>query len=339
MLKIGIVGFGFMGRMHFRCWQATEGAVVTAVCDADPGAVTEVAASKGNIEGADGKADLSGVTIYSDYNKFLNEADIDAISLTLPSFLHTGFTEKALRAGLHVLCEKPMALNIAECDRMIDVWKESECVLQIGHCIRFWPEYSKLKELVESGEYGDVLAANFRRLASAPGWSADSWLIDPGKSGGMPLDLHVHDTDVVQHLFGLPSAVQSHAAYYANGTVGHISTYYDYGAGKIVCAEGSWMVTPSFGFEMNFDVEFENATVRMSSLASPTMKIYPGDAEPIVPELPPGDGYSREIEYFARAVCGEEQPEVVTPEQSRDSVRIVLAEEASAAKNGVPECL
>jgi predicted dehydrogenase len=113
VLKVGIIGFGFMGRMHYRCWRALAGATVTAVCDADPHALDEAAKSRGNIAGAEGDADLTGVTIYGDFEELLRQEQLDAVSITVPTHLHAKATIAGLEAGWHVLCEKPMALNLA----------------------------------------------------------------------------------------------------------------------------------------------------------------------------------------------------------------------------------
>ena len=97
-----------------------------------------------------------------------------------------------------------MALTVTDCDRMIQAARKSGKILQIGHCVRFWPEYAKAKEIVDSGKYGRVVAAMFQRLGAAPGWSVDNWFINEKRSGGVALDLHIHDTDYVQYLFGMP---------------------------------------------------------------------------------------------------------------------------------------
>ena len=164
MLRVGVVGFGFMGRMHYANWSKGKDAKVVAICDADPNALKNKDGSAGNIEGADEKIDFDGLELYSDVSDMLAKANLDAVSITLPTFLHTKFSIMALEAGVHVLCEKPMALNADECNKMIAAADKSGKILQIGHCIRFWPEYAKAKEIIDSGEYGKVIAATFKRL-------------------------------------------------------------------------------------------------------------------------------------------------------------------------------
>ena len=136
MIRVGIVGFGFMGRMHYRCWKALPGATVIAVCDADPHALQDEAKSRGNIAGAEGDVDLAQVNIHGDFSRMIREEQLDAVSITLPTHLHPGVTVAALEAGCHVLCEKPIALNLLEASRMVEAARRTGKVLQIGHCIR-----------------------------------------------------------------------------------------------------------------------------------------------------------------------------------------------------------
>jgi predicted dehydrogenase len=328
MLKVGIVGLGFMGRMHLRCWKGRSDARVIAVCDADSNLRENAKNAVGNIAGAEG-VDFGGIEWFSDIDAMLDQTDVDVISLTLPTYLHAELAEGALSRGVHVLCEKPMALTVADCDRMIQAARRSGKVLQIGHCVRFWPEYAKTKEIVDSGEYGKVVAATFQRLGSPPNWSQDNWFADEGRSGGVALDLHIHDTDFVQYLFGIPEAVYSHAAR-MNGRMIHIVTQYAYGDDKAVSAEGSWGMMPSFGFEMSFNIVLEKATIVYDLTRQPVFRICLATGEVLTPEVAEGDGYTRQIEHFAKVVRGDKVEKVITLAQSRDSVRIVQAEKQSA---------
>ena len=333
MLRVGIVGFGFMGRMHYAQWKAMEGADVVAICDANPNIVEDTKKAVGNIEGAAGEVDFDSLDLYSDYNKMLTEAKLDAISITLPTFLHPNFSIKALEAGLHVLCEKPMALNVDDCRRMITAAAQSGKVLMIGHCVRFWPEYAKTKEIVDSGKYGKVIAATFQRLGAAPTWGDDNWFSDDARSGGVALDLHIHDTDYVQYLFGMPKSVFSRQAKAAGAGAIHITTQYIYDDNKVVTAEGGWAMTPAFGFEMSFNIALEKATIVYDCTRTPAFGVCPAQGEVFTPEVAAGDGYSIEIAHFAALTAGRDVTEVITLAGSLDSVKIVLAEKESAEKS------
>jgi predicted dehydrogenase len=330
MLRIGIAGFGFMGRMHYRCWKATNGAEVAAICDTNPNIVEDTKKAVGNIEGAEGAVDFGGVELYTDFDLMLKSAKLDAVSITLPTYLHPDYSIKALKAGVHVLCEKPMALSVKDCDRMIRAANRGGKVLQIGHCVRFWPEYAKTKEIVDSGKYGKVITATFQRLGSAPKWSIDNWLLDEKRSGGMALDLHIHDTDFVQYLFGIPRAVCSFTAKGNTGQPLHIVTQYLYDDDKVVTAEGGWAMMPKFGFEMSFNIALEKATIVYDLTRKPMFMVYPAEGEAFTPQVEKGDGYSRQTEYFANLIRGEKVEPVTTLQQSRDSVKIVEAEKKSA---------
>lgn len=327
MIRVGIVGLGFMGRMHYRCWSAMPGVEVSAVCEASP-KVLEAAgkAQGGNVGGAAESIDLSRLKVFHDLDELIASGTVDALSITLPTFLHRDATVKALEAGLHVLCEKPMALTLEECDAMTSAAKASGKVLQVGHCVRFWPEYVVARDLVKSKQFGEVVGATFRRFSAMPSWSPDSWFADEKRSGGQPMDLHIHDSDYVHYLFGLPEEVSS----VADKPQTYISTQYRYPGGPAVVAEGCWRMASGFGFEMSFNIVLERATIAYDCTRTPAFRVCTADGETITPDLPAGDGYTREIEHFARLVEGSDEERVVTPEQSRETVRLVLAEKHSA---------
>ncbi|MDY0169140.1 MAG: Gfo/Idh/MocA family oxidoreductase [Thermoguttaceae bacterium] len=326
MLKIGIAGFGFMGRMHYRCWNALPDVQVVAVCDSDAQALGDAARNRGNIAGAEGDVDLTGTAVYSSFEQMLREEPLDAVSITVPTFLHAPCTIAALAAGVHVLCEKPMALTLDNGRRMIEAAERSGKLLQIGHCVRFWPEYAKAKEIVGGGQYGRVLAATFQRLAATAARKAGTWFADETLSGGMAMDLHIHDTDFVQYLFGVPRAVSSGGAPAARGAPAHVVTQYRYDADMLVTAEGGWAMMPSFGFEMRFHIAFEQATLSYDLKRTPPLLLCPAEGEAVELRCEGGDGYYREVEHFARRIAGETLPTVITLEDSWNSLRIVLAE-------------
>ncbi|MHB0946798.1 MAG: Gfo/Idh/MocA family protein [Sedimentisphaerales bacterium] len=332
MVRVGIIGLGFMGKMHFRCYKANKNVKLVAICDIDEKKFADKGGTAGNISGADKPLDFKGVSLYTNFDKMLKEAELDAVSITLPTYLHCQYTLKALKAGVHTFCEKPMAMNVGECQKMIDAAKAAKKLLQIGHCIRFWPEYAKLKEIVDSGKYGKVLAATFQRLSLTPTWSWDNWLLDGKRSGGATLDLHIHDSDYVQYLFGMPKEVFSRGVKGQSKDIDHIVTNYIYD-GKVVTAEGGWTMKPGFGFEMSFNVMLEGATISYDCTRSPTFKLAPAKGDVIIPTVAKGDGYSIELEHFVKAVSGKSVPQIITPKDSLNSVRIVLAEKKSCAAN------
>ena len=331
MARIGILGLGFMGKMHFRCLKALDDAQIVALCDIDQAKLKGGRGEAGNIAGAEEPLDLSGISLYSDFEEMLTREQLDAVSIPLPTYLHCQYTVKALEAGLDVLCEKPMALDAKQCEKMITAATKNGRYLQVGHCIRFWPEYAKTKKIIDTSQYGTVKAATFQRLSLTPTWSWNNWIVDGSKSGGAMLDLHIHDADFVQYLFGMPRAVYAKGVKGPSGDFDHVVCNYSYDDDKVVTAEGGWIMAPSFGFEMSFNIILEKATISYDCTRDPTFKVCPVDGDTFSPEVQPGDGYSIEIAHFIDKVNGKEVPQVLTPAQSLDSIQLIIAEKKSAS--------
>jgi len=304
MIKIGIIGCGKIAQVrHIPEYAANPGAQLAAYYDLNPARAVELAKKYG------GKA-------YGSVEELLADKHIDAVSVCTSN----------------VTREKPMALNTVDCDAMMAAAEDAGKVLQIGHCVRFWPQYAKTREIVASGQYGRVLAASFRRLGSPPTWSADNWFLDEQRSGGVALDLHIHDTDYVQYLFGMPKAVCSRGSRARGGHLIHIATLYEYADDKVVVAEGGWGMAQQFGFEMSFNIVLEGATIVYDLTRDPMFKVCPVGGQSVQPAVGGGDGYILQVEHFLKCVTGKDVPPVTTLEQSRNSVRIVEAEKQSLAK-------
>ncbi|MBT3194103.1 MAG: Gfo/Idh/MocA family oxidoreductase [Verrucomicrobia bacterium] len=318
MIRVGVIGLGFMGGVHLRNWQARSDAEVVAVCDA----ILPVAgdSKQGNLDVGGESLDLEGIATYTDAAEMFAAESLDAVSIALPTHLHRPIAIQALEAGTHVLCEKPMALNVEDCDAMIVAAKKAERLLMIAHCIRFWPEYVWLKQVIDSGEYGKLRAAEFQRLSAAPGWDSNSWFADVSKSGGIALDLHIHDLDFIQYCFGEPVQARAACSRFDNDVPGHVQTWLDYGNNAAISATGSWMMPKSFGFKMSYSAVFETAAAFFEGRG---VKVFPAEGEPFTVEVD-GDGYAAEIEHFAKLVGGQERTMVVTPEDARESVRMAL---------------
>jgi predicted dehydrogenase len=215
---------------------------------------------------------------------------------------------------------------------MIKASENSGKILQIGHCIRFWPGYDMIREIVTTMIYGKVKTATFQRLSLSPTWAWNNWILDGPNSGGASLDMHIHDSDFVQYIFGMPAAVRSFGVKGPSNDYDHIVTNYIYKDDIVVTAEGGWMMAPGFGFEMSFNIVLEKATIVFDSNKVPAFRICQENGGSVIPDLKEGDGYSLELEHFIKCVSGENVPQITTPSQSMDSVRLVLAEKESARK-------
>ena len=246
MLKVGLIGCGFMGAMHANCYKNIEGVEVVAFADIRK-------------EKAEELANGSNATIYGDGKDLINNAQVDIIDICLPTFLHAEYAMLAMEKVGYVFVEKPVALTVEEGKAMIEKSKATGCQVQVGQVIRFWDEYVELKKIVESGVYGKVVNANFRRLSPRPTWGWENWLLNTKLSGGAAQDLHVHDTDFVLSLFGEPEKFMTvkNVIGEQNSYINTIMQYKDF----VVGVEGTWDLPGSHPFEASFRVVFEKAVV------------------------------------------------------------------------------
>src|SRR5206468_1418494 len=131
--------------------------------------------------------------------------EIDVVDICLPTPLHRRAAERAFAAGKHVFLEKPIALTAEDAAAILDAGAQSRRILMVGLVLRFWPEYVELQRRLASDELGRPLVVSTRRLSPAPDWS--EWIADPAQSGGVPVDLMIHDFDQLNWLLGKPRSV------------------------------------------------------------------------------------------------------------------------------------
>ncbi len=330
MVKVAVVGLGFMGKMHAGIYGQFEDVEIVSLCDEREESL-DLSSSTGatNISVGDMTADISRAKKYTDYSLMLEEGGFDFVDLCVPTYLHKQYTVAALSAGYDVFCEKPMALTLDEAGEMIQASRQAGKLLTIGQCLRFWPMYVKIKEIIDSGEYGKVVSAELARYSSTPGWSSRNWILDGSLSGNAALDMHVHDVDMILNFFGTPESVSSSGALASGGGYGHIATLYGY-PDISVTSVGNWICSDSFGFVMRALVVLEKAVIEMDSSKDPVLSVAPQGGKRFAPELDSGDGYYHELRSFVDNVKNRTQPEVVTPESAMESLAVALAEITSA---------
>ena len=202
----------------------------------------------------------------------------------------------------------------------------------VAQCLRFWPCYERVVEAHRSGEFGRLLMLSMRRISAAPGWGGTrSWFTDGRRSGGCLLDMHIHDTDFVNHLLGLPEAVVTTGRTHVSGAIDISFTQYLFPDGPAVMAESCWSY--GGGFNMAFAAFFEQATLEMGYRDGDLRLLRPGrEAETVA--SPPASAYEREIDYFVGCVQSGRPPERCLPSSTRETMRMALAEERSARAGG-----
>ena len=333
MVKVGILGVGFMGKMHFNTYSAYSKSKVVALADLDPKKLAgDWSSIGGNIEDArEAQVNLSGLHLHAKPADLFADPDVDVVDITLPTFVHAKYAVAALKAGKHVICEKPMGITLKQCDQMIAAAKAARRQLFIAHCIRFWPEHATLKKIIDSKKYGKVLSATFWRKSLTPTWSWDNWLMDPKRSGSAAVDLHIHDTDYVNYVFGVPKAVRSTGVVGAvsKGGVDHLVTQYIYPKGPQVTAEGGWAMPPGFGFTHGFCVVLEKATIEHDIKGQIPFTVHTAKGKTLTPKMPKDDGYVAELKHFVQCIGKGEKSKVVTAADARNALAVALAETRS----------
>ena len=316
-MRLAVLGLGFMGSTHLKALRDVPNAQLTAVYSGDARKLAgDLSAVGGNLGGSGERMDFTGVSAYTDLNALLADPAIEAVDLCLPTHLHESVTVAALRAGKHVLVEKPMALDGAGADRMIDEARRAGRFLMAAHVLRFWPEYTTLHQAVKSGDLGPLRFALLRRRCAAPGWSA--WLGDTTKSGGGVFDLLIHDVDMCLHLFGMPDTVSAAGYEDLPKGIDCIGSRLTYGDACVVIT-GGWHHPGDYPFSMEFTVTMDRATIEFNSAGRP-LALYGAGS---LPPLPTHDAYAAEIEYFA-ACCNEgREPELCPPSESAAAVKLI----------------
>ncbi|MHA0857736.1 Gfo/Idh/MocA family protein [Paenibacillus sp. CMAA1364] len=337
MLKVGLIGFGFMGHMHFDNYVrlASEGEQVqlVAICDIRIDELKK-SAIVGNIATDKSEYDLTPYNLYDNVDAMLANEELDVVDICLPTYLHADLTIKMLEKGLHVFCEKPVAFDSKDGWKMVETAKRNGKTLMIGQCLRFWPAYEYLKECVVDGRYGKVKSGHFFRGSGFPqGW--EDWYLDGSKSGGNIMDMHLHDTDMINWLFGMPDQVSALGRKDDSGSrYDAVSTNYIYPDGKVLNAMSDWTLQGDFGFAMTYRVNFEGGNLVFEN---DELKVNPSDAPGFVAELIEDRGYYREVKHFIQSINSGEQITICTPESCVNTLEIIEAELRSADNAGALE--
>ncbi len=198
-LRIGLVGAGNIAKTHLRGYQGVENAEVVAICDIDE-KVLKATAEQFGIE-----------KIYTSETEMIKNEQLDAVDVCVWNCNHASCSIEALNAGLHVLCEKPMATSAKEAEEMIEAAKKNNKLLMIGFVLRFDTETKIAKDFIDQDYLGDIYysKATYLRRHGAPG----GWFTDKSRSAGGPvIDLGVHVIDLTRYLMGKPKVLSVFAS-------------------------------------------------------------------------------------------------------------------------------
>ncbi len=330
MIRIGVIGCGFMGDTHLQAYKAIGEDNVKVVAIADV-----------RKEKRDAAVALWGCTAYETGMELIEKADVDAIDICLPTYLHADHAIAAMKKGRNVFVEKPVAISVEQAEKMIATQKETGTQAMVGQVIRIWDEYKWLKEAKDSGEFGAVESAYFKRVSALPTWAWDGWLHKQELSGGVSVDMHIHDADFARFLLGEPTAINSVAARNKDGAITHIFTNYAFPGNVAVGIECSWDYPANFPFAAEYRVKFEKATVEY---VGGKVTVYPKDGDVYNPTIEKAcdmesdrggnlsdlGGYYNELKYFIDTLNSGKPLTLAPIDEAAKSLDLVLKEVESA---------
>lgn len=336
-MNIGIVGIGFMGTTHFNAAKALHGARVSAISSRDRAKLSgDWSRISGNLGRQGGVQDLTGIRTYTDYRDLLADPDVDLVDICLPVELHRPVAIEALRAGKHVLVEKPIAPTMADADAMIQAADEAGKRLFVAHVVRFFPEFAYVKQALDGGEYGGLLTAHLKRVISKPQWAIEGTSPQNPFDADVVLDLHIHDADFVQFLLGMPDRVFARGVSAGGGLLYvHAQYLYDRLGTSISCQSGA-LSMEAVPFEQGFDVYFEKATLSFNSRSAQGLSLWRlNEGEIVQPELRPVDPFTAELQYVVDALRGKHDGRLLDARSARNSLLLCeLCKES--ARRGEP---
>lgn len=344
-LRVGIIGCGGIAQFHAKSWQTVPDAKIVSCADIIPERAVEYAEKYGIDKH------------YDSAEKLLDAGGLDVVSVCTPNYAHAQPTIAAFEAGLNVLCEKPMAMNVDEARSMLAARDKSKKLLTIGHNSRFMPACSHLKGLIEAGELGDLYHAKAvcLRRRGMPGWG--KFHIKSASGGGPLIDVGVHALDLTMWLLGSPEPLAASGVAYRK--IANREDYWnpwgndykredydveDYASGMIRLAGGiTLQVEASFVAHIPKNEYYQQF---LGVQGGAVLRPFPETTESAIVKysnsgqsaqdsayhaFPETDSYAEECKYFAEAIRGEHDV-MVKPEETLRVQKILDSVYLSAEK-------
>ncbi|WP_114576411.1 Gfo/Idh/MocA family protein [Saliphagus sp. LR7] len=317
MLRIGLLGRGFMATVHALRYAEMEDVEVVGV--ASPSEPTEFAADY-----------AKGATVHDDALAMYDAEDLDAVDVCTPTHTHRDLVVPAAERGIDVLCEKPLERTIEDATEMVEAADEAGVTLMPGHALRFFPEYATARDRVREGDVGEP--GNARTLRQSPYEDRPDWFADDEKSGGALLDLAIHDVDFLRWTLGPVERVFARRKRWDGNEYALATLRFESGA--VGHVDARWPNRSDLPFKTAFEIagpegllEFDSEDVAPIEVRSTT------ESEPSrdpIEEPLEKDPYRLELEAFVASVRGGEPP--ITADEGLASLAVALAAVESAER-------
>lgn len=273
MIRVGLVGIGFMGWIHQLAYQRSDVAKLVAFASRDPQKRNgDWRGIQGNFGPPGEIIDVSQMHAYDSIDELLKDPTVDVIDICLPPHLHVEAAIAAIEAGKHVLCEKPLALNTADCHRIQSAANHHQRLLMVAHVLPYIGPFAYAAHLAQTKEYGRAMGGYFKRTISNPEWIPD--FFDPELVGGPMIDLNVHDAHFIRMIFGRPQRITAvgrtvdtiksdSSKEFCRSVTKFAHVLYEFDDPQItVASTGGVTESPGRPFTHGFELNFENATLQ-----------------------------------------------------------------------------
>lgn len=312
MLKLALAGAGTLGGDHARNFASIEGCEIAVVYDVVAPSAEALAAEVGaEVAQAEDR-------LYAD--------DIDVVVITTPTPFHADYCVKAARAGKSIFCEKPLARTLEQGEAILEAVRDAGVTMMVGHVLRWFEPYAKARDLIRRGAVGDVGMVRLTRINTMPG-GAGSWFSKYDWSGGVILDMSIHDLDWVLWTLGPVKRVYAQGLYERMPVMDYALMSLRMESGAIVHVEGSWA---DLGlFRTSFEVAGSGGLIEHDSTRNVTLTVQSREAAADVADVQrptspaPKSPYLVEDEHFIHCVQTGATP-MVTPEDAFEAMRLGL---------------
>ncbi|HNW56237.1 MAG TPA: Gfo/Idh/MocA family oxidoreductase [Bacteroidales bacterium] len=325
MIKVAVVGFGFMGMTHSLNILKNKDLKLVAIVDVNPEMIEKNLHSKsGNFStGEIDVHDLDNIHKYSNVDDCLDSEDVDVVNVCVHTDLHYEISKKSLLRGKHVFVEKPFCLDVKQAEELINLATEKKKSIMVGHVVRFMAPYRKLKQWIDSKEFGELRFLSLSRFSGLPGWGQWKEKSISGTSGGALFDLVIHDIDYANYVLGSPLEIK--CSYLPGGMSKHdyISAMWNYKEKDVhVKIEGGNTFHSNFPFQAGYMAQFEKASIMYTTLKGDVIHIADDKSIKEVAAGDAGTGYYDEIAYFAQCLKNNVQTEECMPLSSLQSIKL-----------------
>jgi predicted dehydrogenase len=300
-LKWGLIGAGDIARKR----------IAPALRDLDSCEFVSVSRRQAD-SAADFAREFGARKWFADWREQIADPEIDAVYIATPVFLHAEQAIAAAEAGKHTLCEKPMALNLAECDAMIAACRANNVKLGIAYYRRFYPVLTRVKEIIKAGEIGEITLAQINAFEYVDLEEEDPryWFLEKAKSGGGPMmDFGCHRIELLTDLFGTAGRVTSMVSYCAFGR-----EVEDTAIANILFESGTCgtvtVTHAAIEAKDTLDIYGMKGSIHIPVLNKGDMTVRTGDNERAESHPPAANFHAPLIEDFADAVLNGREPRV-----------------------------